>query len=80
MSNTYELVCRDCKEAYWFGQSSSMNGETMYKPKEFMSWLVKHSTCGEFAIVNEYAENYPEWYEYGKFKTVTYDGDIEEEG
>ena len=62
MSNTFEIACRDCKETYWFGQKSNDN-TTIYKPDIFMNWLVKHSTCGEFRIINEYAENYPDWYD-----------------
>ncbi len=74
MSNTFEMICKDCKEAYWFGQASS-GGKTMYKPDQFMDWLVKHSICGEIAISNKYADNYPEWYNYEEFKTASYDGD-----
>lgn len=78
MSNTYDLICKDCKETYWFGQGSG-DKAYMYKPEKLMQWMVKHSTCGEFAIVNNYAENYPKWYSFDEFKRVSYDGVDEEE-
>jgi len=74
MSNTYEIACRECKESYWFGQRT-----TMYKPAKFMGWLVKHSTCGgDFALINEYAGNEPEWL-VEDFKYISYD-DVDDLG
>ncbi len=34
MSNTHDIVCRDCKVKYWFGQSSRRVGLQIYDYKD----------------------------------------------
>jgi len=70
MSNTFDMVCKTCKEEYWFGQTSGKE-VFMYKPQPFMDWLVKHREH-ELVVFDEYTE-WPEWYEKSDIKSVSYE-------
>jgi len=70
MSNTFDMVCKDCKEGYWFGQSKGGGSKEvyMYKPQPFMDWLVEHAGH-DLIVISEYSS---ELYDLD-YKTVSYE-------
>lgn len=41
MSSTYEIMCKDCKQHYWCGQSSQGNGR-LYSAEKMYVFLHRH--------------------------------------
>jgi len=70
MSNTCTIVCKECKEEYWFGQTS--HGKwVMYTQSPFIEFLIKHK--GHTLIVMDENSIWPSWYDYESFKQLSYD-------
>jgi len=64
MANTWQIVCHDCRKAYWFGQSRyGLDAEGFYiytTPEDIESltrFLYEHRNCKHLQIVDEFATN-----------------------
>lgn len=59
MSNTYDMVCHDCKETLWFGQSSVIYGGE--GKSCFLNFLLKHRYHNLTIIDNYHEDGFEEY-------------------